>query len=233
MLEGAAEAERRGALRRLRPQRMALELDLAGGERQHAGDQVERGALARAVGADQPDDAAALTSKLTSLTATSPPNALRALCACSSGVPGGGSATSGSCWLPRGTRRRRWRRRPNRIGHNPLEANLQDQHQHRAEGDGFEIAGIADQPGQEVLQLVVQNRNSGGAENGAVNAAGAAEHRHQQIFGAGVDAEWAGIDRALEMRIQPAGQAGEHRGIDEDDELGRGGVDAEGFGGTA
>ena len=32
MLEGAAEAERRGALRRLRPQRVALELDLAGAQ---------------------------------------------------------------------------------------------------------------------------------------------------------------------------------------------------------
>jgi hypothetical protein len=38
MLKGAAEAERRGALRGLRLQRMALELDLPRGQRQHAGD---------------------------------------------------------------------------------------------------------------------------------------------------------------------------------------------------
>ena len=60
MLESAAKSQRRGALRGLRLQRVALELNLAGSQRQHAGDQIECRALARAVGADQPDDAAAL-----------------------------------------------------------------------------------------------------------------------------------------------------------------------------
>src|SRR4051812_19892750 len=60
MLKRAAEPERRGALRRLRLQRIAVEPDLAGGQRQQAGDQIEGGALAGAVRADQPDNAAAL-----------------------------------------------------------------------------------------------------------------------------------------------------------------------------
>ena len=55
-----AEAQRRRPLRGLRAQGVALELNLAGAERKHPGDQIERGALAGAIGPDQSDDAAAL-----------------------------------------------------------------------------------------------------------------------------------------------------------------------------
>ena len=153
-------------------------------------------------------------------------------CACSSGVPGAGSGAIGQLLSSRGFGGVGAGGGPNRIGHRPLGRGLQDQHQHGAERDGFEIAGIADQPGQEVLQLVAQEGDSGGAQNGAVDPAGAAEHRHQQIFGAGADAERARRYRALEMRVEPSGQTREHRGIDEHHQLGGGGVDAKGFGGA-
>ena len=211
---------------------MALELNLSGGERQHAGDQIEGRALARAIGADQSDDAAALD-----LEADIVDRDQSAKCF-SRALRLQQRRSRRRQWTVRQLliiARRRWRRcgrraeqdRPQSAG-----SELQDQHQHRAECDGFEIAGIADQPGQEILQLVAQHRNSGGAENGAVDAAGAAQHRHQQIFGAGADAERARRYRALEMRVEPSGQACEHRGIDEHHQLGGGGIDAERLGGA-
>ena len=131
-------------------------------------------------------------------------------------------------------RRRRVRRGrgPEQDWPNAVGGGLQDQYQDRAERDGFEIAGVAGQPWQHVLQLVAQNRDAGGAENGAVDATGAAQHRHQQIFGAGRDTEGAGRNRALEMRVEPSGQPRQHRRIDEHHQLGGGGIDAEGFGGA-
>src|SRR5258708_22226875 len=60
VLKGPTQAKGGGALWGLRPQRVTLELDLAGAQGQDAGDQVEGRAFAGAVRTDQPDDAAAL-----------------------------------------------------------------------------------------------------------------------------------------------------------------------------
>ncbi len=126
-------------------------------------------------------------------------------------------------------RRYRRRRRSEQNRPQPVGGGLQDQHQHRAESDGFEIAGVADQPGQNVLQLIAQHRNSGGAENRAVDAARAAQHGHQQIFGAGADAERSRRNRALKMRVEPSRQSRQHRRVDEYHQLGGRSVDAERF----
>ena len=70
-----------------------------------------------------------------------------------------------------------------------------------------------------------------GAEHAAPDIAGAADHGDEQIFDAGLGAERRRIDRALEMRIEPAGQPGQHRRIDEHQQLGARRLHAEGLGG--
>ena len=59
-----------------------------------------------------------------------------------------------------------------------------------------------------------------GAEHRAPDIAGAADHGDEQIFDAGLRAERRRVGGALEMRIEPAGQAGENRRIDEHQQLG-------------
>ena len=172
------------------------------------------------------------TSKSTSLTATRPPNVLRACCTLQQRRSRRGQRASGRLPVIARLWWRRRRRRPEQDRPQAGRRGLQDQHQHGAECDGFVIAGIADQPGQEILQFVAQEGDAGRAQDRAVNAAGAAKHRHQQIFGAGADAERAGRYRALEMRVKPSGQPREHRGIDEHHQFCGGGIDAKGFTGA-
>ncbi len=84
--------------------------------------------------------------------------------------------------------------------------------------------------GSQLLQQLLQQRDQRRADDRAPDAAGAADHRHEQVLDALVDAERRRIDEALQMRIQPPGNAGEQRGVDEDDDLQRPCVDAEGLG---
>ena len=126
--------------------------------------------------------------------------------------------------------RRRRRRRAKQDRPYPVGRGLQDQHQNGAERHRLEIAGVAGQPGQQVLQLIAKHGDSGRTEYGAIDPAGAAQHRHQQIFGAGIDAERTWRNRALEMRIEPARQPGQHGRIDKHHQLGGRGIDAERFG---
>ena len=124
------------------------------------------------------------------------------------------------------------RRRRGRAGNQrpePARRRLQDDHQNGAEDDGFVIAGRADEMRQDVLQLIAQDGDAGRAKDCAPDAAGAAEHGHQQIFGASDDAERTGADRALEMRVEPAGETGEHGCIDEQHQLEAGRSGPEGF----
>ena len=57
--------------------------------------------------------------------------------------------------------------------------------------------------------------------------AGAAHHRHQQVFDAGVQAERRRVHRALHVRIEPAGEGGQHGGVDEGQLRARGVFDPE------
>ena len=66
---------------------------------------------------------------------------------------------------------------------------------------------------------------------GSAALAGAADHGDEEIFDAGMRAERRRRHRTLEMRVEPAGQPGQHRGIDEDQQLGARRLHAEGFGG--
>ncbi|MNY06444.1 hypothetical protein D3C86_1392020 [compost metagenome] len=63
MLEGAADPEAGDAPRRQAIDALAAEADLAAGQRQQTGEQVEQGRLAGAVGADQRGDLATVHSQ--------------------------------------------------------------------------------------------------------------------------------------------------------------------------
>ena len=141
--------------------RAAVEQDVAGGQRQHAGDQVEDGALARAVRADQPDDLALLaTERSTALTATSPPKRLRAPQTLSSGPPTPGAC----CRLAMARRHIRRRRAPvpageqaARRGHSPSRAHCSMATTSDAEHDGSRLAVRADEARQSRLQRILQH----------------------------------------------------------------------------
>ena len=84
---------------------------------------------------------------------------------------------------------------------------------------------------QIALQNFLQDDDDGRAQHAAPDIAGAADHGDEEIFDAGLRAERRRVGGALEMRIEPAGEAGQHRGIDEHQKLGARRMDAEGFGG--
>ena len=108
---------------------------------------------------------------------------------------------------------------------------LQQADQEDAEHDGLELAFAMQQIRQIALQDFLQDDDDGGAQHAAPDIAGAADHGDEEILDAGLRAERGGIGGALEMRIEPAREAGQHRGIDEDDELGARRLHAKGFGG--
>src|SRR5690606_27854925 len=72
--------------------------------------------------------------------------------------------------------------------------------------------------------------NQPGSDHGTPDAAGATHDRHEQVFDTVIQAEGAGTDRPLHVGVDPAGQAGQQGGVDEDDDLVPGRVDPEGFG---
>ena len=83
---------------------------------------------------------------------------------------------------------------------------------------------------QPVLQHLLHQRDQRRADHRAPHAAGAADDRHEQVFDALVAAERRRIHEALQVRVQPAGNAREQRRVDEDDDLEPRAVDAEGLG---
>ena len=56
-----------------------------------------------------------------------------------------------------------------------------------------------------------------------------ADHRHQEIFDAGLDIEGRRIHGPLHMRVEKARDRGEHGRIDEDEDADAENIDAEGF----
>ena len=172
-----------------------------------------------------------LTSKLTLLTATRPPNrrcasldfekqrAGRRLLAArqrASPLADGTACSSG--------------RKPARNGTMPCAGALQEQDEQRRERHDLELAGgaLGDQR-QIVLHGILQERDDGRTHHAAQNAAGAADHRHHQIFDAHAGIERPGADEAAEMGIEPAGQRAEERGDDERHQLDLECADAEAF----
>ena len=108
---------------------------------------------------------------------------------------------------------------------------MQQDDQQDAEHDGLELALAAEDIRQIALQDFLQDHDDAGAEHRAPDIAGAADHGDEQIFDAGLRAERRRVGGALEMRIEPAGQAGEHRRIDEHQKLGARRLHAERFAG--
>ena len=151
-----------------------------------------------------------------SWTATRPPKAFRNPVASSTGLPAGGRGRMGKAGASAGTAPADpGAARPAQQGPEPVRRGLQDQHQQGAEDDGFVVAAMAQQAGEQVLQLVVHQRDQPGPEQRAPDRSGAAHHRHQQVLDAGVEAERGGVHAALHVGVQPPRQPGEHRGIGE------------------
>ena len=174
----------------------------------------------------------AWTSKETSLTAITPPNCLRAFSICSSTDGVGRRAHARRQGQRRiGMLAARLERQPR---HQPRpdagRRQLQQHHQQDAEHDGLELALAAENIRQIALQDLLQDHDDAGAEHRAPDIAGAADHGDEEIFDAGLRAERRRVGGALEMRIEPAGQAGQHRRIDEHQQLGARRLHAEGFG---
>ena len=82
---------------------------------------------------------------------------------------------------------------------------------------------------QHALQNVLQDGDDARAQHRAPDVAGAADHGDEQILDAGVETERGRIHEQLEVRVEPAGQAGQHRGMDEDQQLHPRGRHAERF----
>ncbi len=81
---------------------------------------------------------------------------------------------------------------------------LQQQHQQHAEHDDLEVAGGAEQLGQQVLQAILQDGQQAGAEHRAPHVPHPAHHGHEQVFDAVVQAERRRVHRALQVRVQEA-----------------------------
>ena len=163
-----------------------------------------------------------------SLTATSPPNGLRA---------GFTSSSGPSCAA-------RWSRRPaarasgtgggdgvgsrrSIHGHTPSRARCSST---ISSTPNTIISKLPERPrscGQHVLQHLLQERDQRRADHGAPDAAGAADHRHEQVLDARGDAERRRIHEALQVRVEPAGDAGQQRRVHEHDDLEPRTVDAE------
>ena len=161
-----------------------------------------------------------LTWKLTSLTATRPPNSLRTACTSSSNSPLAGFAFSGSAGASAQSRCRGPRGKP-ASDEIPQAVRLVLEHQHEgdAEDDHFVAAAGADQAWQQHLQLVVQQLGKRCACERAPYMPNAAHHRHEQILDPHLETEGTGVHRALEMGEQPSGHGSEQRGDHEDDDL--------------
>ena len=226
MLEGAGNAAFGDVAQLDMRQRFAPERNRTGIVGQYAGQQVERRALARAVRADQAENAAGgrreadivdgdeAAEDLAHRPDVEKRRSARRLLAQR-------QRRAGGLWQFRG-RRRAGDQRPQPVG-----GELQHQHEDRAEDDRLVIAGRADEQRHDVLQLVAQDGDAGSAEQCAPQASRATRDRHQEIFGARRDAEGARAHRTLEMGVEPAGKAGEDGGIDEDEKLHPRRVDAE------
>ncbi len=165
-----------------------------------------------------------------SLTATSPPNSLRAARTSSSGPAGGDRSRAGSAPAS-GTgggvdfgssSRDPW---PDAL------ARTLQQHDHQhAEDDDLEVAALAEQRRQDVLQHLLRERDQRRADHRAPHAAGAADDRHEQVLDALVDVERRRVHEALQVRVQPPRNAREQRRVDEHDDLEPRAVDAERLG---
>ena len=168
---------------------LAAQADLAAGQRQQAGEQVEQGRLAGAVGADQRGDLAAVHGQAHVVVGHQPAEALD-------------QAFRVQQRLVRRQRhaarqRLRYDRHLQRRGRTPalrqarreqrpqaVAGVLQAEDDQRAEDDGLEVASLAEQLRQQVLQPLLEHGDQGRADQRAAQAGGAAEDDHEQVLDA-------------------------------------------------
>ena len=200
--------------------RAARERDLAAVGAQRPREQVEHRGLAGAVRPDQPENFAGLHVEADIVdgdeTAKSP---LR--------VAHLKKQRAGRRLLAARQRRRRLRTGLLQVRQKTCEERddalpgaLQEQDEQRRERHDLELAGgaLGDQR-QVVLHGILQQRDDRSTDHAAQNAAGAADHRHHQIFDAHAGLERSGADETAEMGIEPSGQRAEERGDDERHQL--------------
>src|SRR5690606_15060591 len=218
----------------------AQEADLAPCGGQHAGDEVEGGAFAGAVGADQAHDFAGLEREadvvhgnqaaellayrvdLKHQRAFGGPGPLHEVGGLGRRCDAPAFGLAGQGQPPRG-----------QDGPDAVARVLQHQYHQDAEDDELEVGAGVEDFGQDVLQLVLQGQDQPRTQHGAPHAARAAHHRHEQIFDAVVQAEGAGTDGALHVCVKPSRNAGQQGRVHKDDDFVAGHVDAEGFGHAA
>ncbi len=231
MLEGARHAVAGDLARGLPVDPLAEEEHLAACHAQHARDQVEGRGLAGTVGPDQADDLAGADLEADVIDrhqaaelladglhvehqlARGGLAALRQRCRI---APVVAALAARQFFLDHG---------PQAIGH-----VLEYQHQGHTEDDDLVAAAGADELGQQYLQLVVQQFDEAGTHQRAPHVGHAADHRHEQVLDAHLQAESSGTDRALEVRKQPARQRCQQGRQQEHGHLVAEGVDAHGFG---
>ena len=153
-----------------------------------------------------------------SLTATRPPNCLRTPCTSSSTWSRGGACAPAAAAVGHRRRRAAWAGSARATATGP-RARTAAAGRSGCRRRRVRSCRRARAVRQHVLQHLLQQRDQRGADHRAPDAAGAADDRHEQVLDALVDAEGRRVDEALQMRIQPAGNAGEQRRIDEDDDL--------------
>ena len=170
-----------------------------------------------------------LISKLTWLTATSPPNCLRASRTASSGCAGGDLLARRQPRLAVDLARRARRQQPLHQRPDAVAGVAQQDHDQHAEHDDLEGPGLPDQAGQRRLQHLLEDGDQERPQHGAPDVAGAADHRHEQVLDAHVDGERRRIDEALHVREQPAGKRRQHGSEDEHLDAQPRRHDAEGF----
>ena len=181
------------------------------GQRQHAPDQIEGGALAGAVGPDLVDGVAGADGKadivgrhqaaelLTQRLHFQQQVTVLRLVACRQLVR--------SLPITHPLRRRQ------PLGDKapqPVGRALEHRDQHQAKHDQLEVAAGADQLEPQHLQLVLDELDHTRTDEGAPDMADAAQHGHEQKLDALVDTEGRRVDRALEVRQQPAGNGRQH-----------------------
>ncbi len=233
MLERPGDAELCHLLRRRVVDVLAEHRDGAARRGEHAGDQVEGCALAGAVGADQGNDLAGLNVERDVIDGDDAAELFSCIVDLQQHVGGGSRPRSRrQCQRrigPLAMRgKRQFRHQP---GPHPGRRQLQQHDQQDTEHDGLELAFAAEQQRQIALENLLQDHDDAGAKHRAPDIAGATDHRDEEIFDAGVGTERGRIGGALEMRIEPAGQPGQHRRIDENQQLGARRLHAKGFGG--
>ena len=227
VLERAPDAQPRDLIGRPAADRGAAEAHVARAESQCATDQVEHRALSRAVWTDQAEDLAGPDLERQIVHRDQPAKPLACRIDLEQRALAGGLATRGQ----RRSVRHRWRSTLRQQALEPwpdsLARTLQQQHHQHAEDDDLEIAGAAENVRQQILQPLLEQRDQRRTDHRAPDTAGAADDCHEQVFDTLVDPERAGVDEALQVRVQPPRNAREQPCIDEHDDLQPRRVDAE------